>query len=45
MWPHDALGRDIAGTKQTVTSFTQKMFADYIGRHYQTSNMILGVSG
>ena len=45
MWPGDALGRDIAGTKQTVMSFTREMFADYIGRHYQTSNMILGISG
>jgi predicted Zn-dependent peptidase len=45
MWPGDALGRDIAGTKETVTSFTREMFADYIGRHYQTSNMILGISG
>ncbi len=45
MWPNDALGRDIAGTKQTVTKFDRAMFLDYIGRHYQTSNMILGVSG
>jgi predicted Zn-dependent peptidase len=45
MWPHDALGRDIAGTKETVTKFTKPMFADYIHRHYQTPNMILGISG
>jgi predicted Zn-dependent peptidase len=45
MWPHDALGRDIAGTKETVTKFTRDMFRDYIKRHYQTPNMILGVSG
>ncbi len=45
MWPKDALGRDIAGTKETVSKFTRDMFVDYIGRHYQTSNMILGVSG
>ena len=45
MWPADALGRDIVGTKETVTSFTREMFADYIGRHYQTPNMILGISG
>ena len=45
MWPKDALGRDIAGTKQSVTKFTVQMFQDYINRHYQTSNMILGVSG
>ncbi|MEK7617909.1 MAG: pitrilysin family protein [Patescibacteria group bacterium] len=45
MWPKDALGREIAGTKNTVTKFNRKMFLDYINRHYQTSNMILGVSG
>lgn len=45
MWPKDALGRDIAGTKNTVTKFTREMFTDYIARHYQPPNMILGVSG
>jgi predicted Zn-dependent peptidase len=45
MWPKDTLGRDIAGTKETVTKFTREMFKNYIDRHYQTSNMILGVSG
>jgi predicted Zn-dependent peptidase len=45
MWPKDALGRDIAGTKEIVTKFTRQMFLDYINRHYQTPNMILGISG
>ena len=45
MWPKDALGRDIAGTKKTVVKFTREMFAGYISRHYQTTNMVLGVSG
>ncbi len=45
MWPQDALGRDIAGTKATVTKFTTAMFDDYLKRHYQTPNIILGVSG
>ncbi len=45
MWPGTALGRDIAGTKATVTGFSREDFQDYISRHYQTSNMILGVSG
>jgi predicted Zn-dependent peptidase len=45
MWPKDALGRDIAGTKETVTKFSKQMFADYIQRHYQTPNMLLGISG
>ncbi len=45
MWPKDDLGRDIAGSKETVTKFTTKMFEDYMHRHYQAPNMILGVSG
>ncbi len=45
MWPGDPLGRDIAGTKETVTRFTREMFQSYIRRHYQPSNIILGVSG
>jgi predicted Zn-dependent peptidase len=45
MWSGEALGRDIAGTKETVTKFTREMFTSYIERHYQTPNMILGVSG
>lgn len=45
MWPQDPLGRDIAGEKDTVTRFTREMFLDYIERHYQAPNMILGVSG
>jgi predicted Zn-dependent peptidase len=45
MWPKSELGRDIAGTKATVTKFTRAMFQDYLDRHYQLPNMILGVSG
>jgi len=45
MWPGEPLGRDIVGTKKTVAKFTTKMFRDYINRHYQTPNIILGVSG
>lgn len=45
MWPKQALGRDIAGTPQTVTKFTQAMFRSYLERHYQTGNIIVGISG
>jgi predicted Zn-dependent peptidase len=45
MWPKDALGRDIAGTKDSVTKFTRDMFVQYITAHYQTPNIILGISG
>ncbi len=45
MWPKDALGCDIAGSKETVTAFTREMFLKYKDRNYQTPNMILGISG
>ncbi len=45
MWPQTALGRSIIGRKDTVTKFTQSMFLDYLQRHYQAKNMIIGISG
>lgn len=45
MWPKQPLGRDIAGSPETVTKFTQAMFKSYLERHYQTGNIIIGVSG
>jgi predicted Zn-dependent peptidase len=45
MWPKHALGRDIIGSKETVTSFTPAMFREYMNRHYQPGNMLIGVSG
>jgi predicted Zn-dependent peptidase len=45
MWPATSLGRSIIGRKDTVTKFTQNMFLDYLSRHYQTKNMIIGISG
>jgi predicted Zn-dependent peptidase len=45
MWPKDAIGRDIIGSKETVTSFTPAVFRSYMARHYQPGNMLIGVSG
>jgi predicted Zn-dependent peptidase len=45
MWQGDPLGRDIAGTPEVVTKFTQKMFASYMARNYQPGNMLIGISG
>lgn len=45
MWPNQPLGRDIAGQVGTVTKFNQAMFRSYLDRHYQTGNMIIGISG
>lgn len=45
MWPEDALGRNIAGEKETVTKFTAQMFRSYMNNFYSPSNIILGVGG
>ncbi len=45
MWPKDVLGQPIIGQKKTVTSFTPSVFREYMHRHYQPSNMLIGVSG
>lgn len=45
MWPKQPLGRSIAGEPATVTKFNRQMFQSYLERHYQTGNIILGISG
>lgn len=39
------LGFDIAGTKETVNSFNQKTFKDYIAQLYRPNNAVLVVAG
>lgn len=45
IWPNSALGKDVLGTKQTVSSFTRGQVFKFKESHYQPSNMILGISG
>lgn len=45
MWPKDVLGQPIIGQKETITSFSPATFHGYMKRHYQPSNMLIGVSG
>lgn len=39
------LGRDIIGTKETVSAFNHKDFADYMGRLYAPSNALVVIAG
>lgn len=39
------LGRDIIGTKETVSSFNHKDFADYMGRLYAPNNALVVIAG
>lgn len=45
IWPNHPLGRDQAGTKESVSALTKSMMKDYLGRHYQPASAVLGVAG
>jgi predicted Zn-dependent peptidase len=45
MWPCTALGRDIAGTKETVTSISREEILNFLSTHYVGSNIVLSVAG
>jgi len=45
IWPDHPLGRDQAGTKESVSGITRAMIGDYLNRHYQPANAVLAVAG
>jgi len=45
LWPEHPLGRDIAGTKDVVSSLTRQNIFDYLGLHYLANNMVVAVAG
>lgn len=45
LWPNQALGRDVAGTKETVSMFNRQMVLDYVPHHYLPNNTVLSVAG
>ena len=45
MWPGQPLGRDIAGSKESVTAITRKMMLDYMAEQYQPENAVLTIAG
>jgi len=45
LWPGHALGRDVAGTRESVAGITRKMMLDYMSRQYQPGNAVLAVAG
>ena len=45
MWPDQPLGRDIAGTKETVTGINRQMMLDYMAAQYRPQNIVLSVAG
>ena len=45
LWPGHPLGRDIAGSKDSVRAITRDMMLDYVGRYYTPSNTVVSVAG
>ncbi|MDP6347570.1 MAG: pitrilysin family protein, partial [Dehalococcoidia bacterium] len=45
MWPAQPLGRDVAGTKESVGAFTRQHLVDFLSRHYRAGNVAVSVAG
>ncbi len=45
VWPDHPLGRDIAGTKESLSTLDQEALLAYLKRHYQPSNIVVSVAG
>lgn len=45
IWPNQALGRDVAGTKETVSAINRQMILDYLPRFYLPGNTVISVAG
>ena len=45
LWPDHPLGRDIGGSKESVTGITREMLLDFMAEYYTPSNMVVSVAG
>ncbi|MFI4972391.1 MAG: M16 family metallopeptidase [Hyphomicrobiales bacterium] len=45
IWPGHPLGRDIAGTEQSVAQLTHDDILEYADSHYRLPNLVIGVAG
>jgi predicted Zn-dependent peptidase len=45
LWPDSSLGRDIAGTRESVSAIDRAMMLDYIARQYRPDDTVLSVAG
>jgi predicted Zn-dependent peptidase len=45
LWPGHVLGRDIAGSRESVAAITRDMMLDYLSRQYQPGNTVLAIAG
>lgn len=45
LWPQHPLGRDTAGTKDSVAAITRDMLLDYLAVQYQPSTTVVAIAG
>ena len=45
LWPGHPLGRDIAGTRESVSAMTREMVLEHVGRFYSPENIVVSVAG
>ncbi len=45
MWPGNPLGRDVAGTPESVSAINREMILDYLQEQYVPNNMVISVAG
>src|ERR1700730_7037547 len=45
IWPGHALGRDIAGTQESVSRLTRDDILEYADAHYRLPNVVIGAAG
>ena len=45
IWPGHPLGRDIAGTEQSVAQLTRDDILEFADTHYRLPNLVIGVAG
>jgi predicted Zn-dependent peptidase len=45
LFPHHPLGREVAGTQDTITAMHRDQIAEYHAAHYQPSNVVVAVAG
>jgi predicted Zn-dependent peptidase len=45
LWPNHPLGRDIAGSKQSVAAISREMMLNYLAHHYLPGNTVVAIAG
>ena len=45
LWPDQPLGRDVAGSEESVGAITRQQMVDYYNTQYVASNLVISIAG